>query len=64
MEWLSQKTSIGGIEISNWALVLAALIILLVFFGQNEISSDPALPEKSSRTIGMTDAAHGCHWDG
>jgi hypothetical protein len=51
MEWLSQKTSIAGIEISNWALVLAALIVLLVVFGQNEISSDPTLPEKSSRTI-------------
>jgi hypothetical protein len=34
MEWLSQKTSIAGIEISNWALVLAALIMLLVIFAQ------------------------------
>jgi hypothetical protein len=34
MEWLSQKTSIAGIEISNWALVLAALILLLFIFGQ------------------------------
>jgi hypothetical protein len=31
MEWLSQKTSIAGIEISNWALVLAALIMYRVF---------------------------------
>jgi len=31
MEWFSQKTSIAGIPISNWALVLGAIIIILVF---------------------------------
>jgi len=34
MEWFSQKTSIAGIQISNWALVLGAIIIILVVYGQ------------------------------
>jgi hypothetical protein len=34
MEWFSQKKSIAGIEIPNWTLVLGAIIILLVVYGQ------------------------------
>jgi hypothetical protein len=34
MEWFSQKTSIQGIQIPNWALVLGAIIIILVAYGQ------------------------------
>jgi hypothetical protein len=34
MEWFSQKTSIAGIPISNWALVLGAIIIILLVYGQ------------------------------
>jgi hypothetical protein len=32
MEWFSQKTSIAGIEISNWILVLAAIIVILIIY--------------------------------
>jgi hypothetical protein len=28
MEWLSGKTSIAGTQISNWILVLAALVVI------------------------------------
>jgi hypothetical protein len=28
MEWLKAKTSIGGSEVSNWVLVLGALVII------------------------------------
>jgi hypothetical protein len=34
MEWFSQKTSIAGIQIPNWTLVLGAIVILLVVFGR------------------------------
>jgi hypothetical protein len=29
MEWFSQKTSIFGIQIANWAVVLGAIIIIM-----------------------------------
>jgi hypothetical protein len=29
MEWFSQKTSIAGIQISNWILVLVVAIIVI-----------------------------------
>ena len=32
MEWFSRKTSIGGSEISNWVLVLAAVVIVWLIF--------------------------------
>jgi hypothetical protein len=32
MEWFSQKTSIAGIQISNWILVLAAIIVIWIIY--------------------------------
>jgi hypothetical protein len=32
MEWFSQKTSIAGIQISNWILVLVAIIVILIIY--------------------------------
>jgi hypothetical protein len=32
MEWFSRKTSIAGAEISNWILVLAAIIVIWVIY--------------------------------
>jgi hypothetical protein len=32
MQWLSRKTSIGGIQISNWILVLAALVVIWIIY--------------------------------
>ncbi len=32
MEWFSRKTSIAGIQISNWILVLAALVIIWIIY--------------------------------
>jgi hypothetical protein len=32
MEWFSQKTSIAGIQISNWMLVLAAIIVIWIIY--------------------------------
>jgi hypothetical protein len=32
MEWFSQKTSIAGIEISNWILVLVAIIVIWIIY--------------------------------
>jgi len=32
MEWLNQKTSIAGVQISNWMIVLGAVIIVLLVF--------------------------------
>ena len=32
MEWFSQKTSIAGIQISNWILVLAAVIVIWIIY--------------------------------
>jgi len=36
MEWFNQKKSIGGIQVSNWGIVLGAIIIALAYL--------PALP--------------------
>jgi len=30
MEWFKQKTSIAGIQVSNWMIVLGAIIIVLL----------------------------------
>jgi hypothetical protein len=32
MEWFSQKTSIAGIQISNWILVLVAIIVICIIY--------------------------------
>ena len=32
MEWFNQKTSIAGFQISNWMLVLAAIIVILIIY--------------------------------
>jgi hypothetical protein len=32
MEWFSRKTSIAGIQISNWMIVLGAVIIMLLIY--------------------------------
>jgi len=32
MEWFSQKTSIAGIQISNWILVLVAIIVIWIIY--------------------------------
>ena len=32
MEWFSQKTSIAGIQISNWILVLVAIVIIWIIY--------------------------------
>lgn len=32
MEWFSRKTSIGGTQISNWVLVLVAVVIIFVIY--------------------------------
>ena len=30
MEWFNQKTSIGGIQIPNWGIVLGAIVIAIL----------------------------------
>ena len=32
MEWFSRKTSIGGIQISNWILVVAAVVVIWIVY--------------------------------
>ena len=32
MEWFSQKTSIAGIQIPNWGIVLGAAIVVLLIY--------------------------------
>jgi len=32
MEWFSRKTSIAGIQISNWMIVLGAVIVILLIY--------------------------------
>jgi len=32
MEWFSRKTSIAGIQISNWMVVLAALVVIWIIY--------------------------------
>jgi hypothetical protein len=41
MEWFSRKTSIAGIQISNWMIVLGAVIVILLIYTstqENQIS--------------------------
>jgi hypothetical protein len=32
MEWFERKTSVAGFQISNWIIVLGAIIIVLLIF--------------------------------
>jgi hypothetical protein len=32
MEWFGRKTSIAGTQISNWILVLAALVVIWIIY--------------------------------
>jgi hypothetical protein len=32
MEWFSRKTSIAGVQISNWIIVLGAVIVVLLIY--------------------------------
>jgi hypothetical protein len=32
MEWFSKKTSIAGVEIPNWAVALAAVVVILLLY--------------------------------
>jgi hypothetical protein len=32
MEWFSQRTSIAGIQVSNWMVVLGAIIVILIIY--------------------------------
>ena len=32
MEWFSQKTSIAGTQVPNWALVLGAVVIIWIIY--------------------------------
>ena len=32
MEWFGQKTSIAGVQIPNWGIVLGAIIVLYLIY--------------------------------
>ena len=32
MDWFSQKTSVAGIQIPNWGIVLGAVIVILLIY--------------------------------
>lgn len=32
MEWFTRKTSIAGIKISNWMVVLGAIVVILIIY--------------------------------
>jgi hypothetical protein len=32
MEWFSKKTSIAGIHLPNWMVVLGAIIVILIIY--------------------------------
>jgi len=32
MEWFNKKTSIAGIQISNWMVVLGAIVVILIIY--------------------------------
>jgi preprotein translocase subunit Sec61beta len=34
MEWFSQKTSIAGIEIPNWVIVVGAAIVIMLILAR------------------------------
>lgn len=32
MEWFNKKTSIAGVQISNWIVVLGAIVVILIIY--------------------------------
>ena len=32
MEWFNKKTSIAGVQVSNWMVVLGAIIVVLIIY--------------------------------
>ena len=32
MEWFSKKTSIAGVQIPNWGVILAAVVLILLVY--------------------------------
>ena len=32
MDWFTRKTSIAGTQISNWMLVLAAVVVIVIIY--------------------------------
>ena len=32
MEWFSRKTSVAGVEIPNWVLVIAAIVVIWIIY--------------------------------
>jgi hypothetical protein len=32
MEWFSRKTSIAGIEVSNWILVIVVIVVIWIIY--------------------------------
>ncbi len=32
MEWFSRKTSIAGMQISNWMLVIVAIVVIWIIY--------------------------------
>jgi hypothetical protein len=32
MEWFSRKTSIAGVQVPNWMVVLGAIIVILIIY--------------------------------
>jgi hypothetical protein len=32
MEWFSRKTSIAGVQVPNWMVVLGAVIVILIIY--------------------------------
>ena len=32
MEWFNQKTSIAGVQVSNWMIALGAIIVILLAY--------------------------------
>ena len=32
MDWFTRKTSIAGTQISNWILVLAAVVVIVIIY--------------------------------
>jgi hypothetical protein len=32
MEWFRRKTSIAGVQVANWMIVLGAIIVILIIY--------------------------------
>ena len=33
LEWFNQKTSIAGVQVSNWLIILGAIVVVLLIYG-------------------------------